>query len=172
MMWAGLGLVLGATLAGCQTPLDKAQQDLIRKKGLGDKVFRLAMEDYTQVAGTIVDGAHRTDRENVNRIMTDWIRANTDASGQLTISAADLQVALARRDEALAVVSQSETEWARHQMACRRALANFAVMTEVTLATNEDVAQAKESWQAFLDSALTALGGVAAGAVAGATVIP
>ncbi len=76
---------------------------------------------------------------------------------------AQLRKALALRDTASTTITESERTWADADAKIKRAIEGFQKMNAVSMDTNEDIAEAKKSAQQFIDSALGALAGFAAG---------
>lgn len=178
----GAALSLVMLVAGCQTPLDQKQSELIRVWGDGNRVFAVAVDKYTDTVDKIADRHHGSEREKIDTTWRLWVANQTNDAGELVYEAEDgsikpmlaehMMEAIAKRDEAMAAIVTSETDWKRASERMKAAIEAFKIMNATSLATNEDIAAAKASAQQLFDSALAAIGGFAGGLGLGAMVIP
>ncbi len=107
-----------------------------------------------------------------------WLSQQTSDDGALVYRAEDgsikpmqvaqLRAALRSRDDAATTINGSRRAWADADAKISRAIDDFKKMTNVGMATSAEIAKAKKSAQQFIDSALNALAGFAAGAGIGA----
>jgi hypothetical protein len=168
--------------AGCQTPLDVKQGELIRTWGEGNKAFGRVIEEYCKVVGGAADNHHQLQRDLRDKNWELWLSRHTQADGSLVtqdddgsigaMKADQLQAALALRDQASETIAQSERTWREADGKIRKAIEDFKIMTGVAMSTSEDIAEARNSAAQFADSALSALAGLAGGVGLGAAVIP
>ena len=175
-------LCLGGCLTGCQTPLDQSQSELIRTWGEGNRAFGVAIETYAKAVDGATGRHYDAQRRLIDAGWNAWLAQQTDEKGQLVYMAADgtiqpmpvsmLVREVAKRDEQFAALAVLQMQTAGQQAAIHQSIADFHDMNLIGLDDNEDIARAKASAQQFIDSALGALGGFAAGAGVGAAVIP
>ncbi|HVP12133.1 MAG TPA: hypothetical protein VMV94_13215 [Phycisphaerae bacterium] len=175
-------IVLVMLVAGCQTPIDVKQAELIQNWGEGNKAFGRVIEEYCKVVGGVADNHHRLQRDLRDKDWELWLSRHTQADGSLVSQGEDgaiqamkvdqLQAAMALRDQASETIAQSERTWREADAKVRKAIEDFKVMTSIALSTNEDIAEAKKSAAQFADSALSALAGLAGGVGLGAAVVP
>ncbi|MBV6429799.1 MAG: hypothetical protein KIPDCIKN_04374 [Haliscomenobacter sp.] len=167
--------VILSMLGGCRTPLDDRQNELIDAWGAGNKAFAEVITQYQQATDKAAGRYHDLQQESIRREFTDWLDSHTDEFGGLVfvdadgnvkpMPAAKIVMEIERRDSAVAIVTESKSRWELVQASVRRASDDFVMMTNVSLSTNADIAEAKRSAQQFLDSALMAISTLATGAV-------
>jgi len=161
-------------LAGCETALDVRQGELIRTWGEGNRAFAHVIAEYRQAVSEGARNYHTLQRTIVEQQFDQWLSRHTDEQGgfvyqsdtgeALPMPVATLKEELERRDRALAAVADSTHAWEQADARLAQAIDDFRVMTQVSLATNEQIAEARQSAQQFIESSLSALGGLAAAA--------
>jgi len=165
-------LIAGSFLVGCQTPLDIRQTELIQVWGEGNQAFVEAIDKYRIVMDGIATNYHESQRDLRNKEWELWLSRHTQDDGSLVsddngtivpMKVAQLETAIQLRDKASRTIADSERLWKEQDTKIKKAIEDFRVMTRVAMETNADIAEAKKSAQQFIESALSALGGMAAG---------
>lgn len=169
-------------LSGCRTPLDIRQADLIQTWGDGNRAFGLVIEEYCAVMDRVAGRHHQVQLDLRDKDWELWLSRHTRSDGGLVyqdddgeikpLTAAQLQEALALRDQASQTIAESERTWREVDARVKKAIDDFKIMTATTMSTNEDIAEARKSAQQFVESALSALAGLAGGVGLGAAMAP
>jgi len=171
-----------AAVGGCQTPLDARQAELIRTWGEGNRAFGKVIEEYATVMDSVAGRHHRTQRDLRDKDWELWLSRHTQEDGGLVyrdddgtikpMTVTQLQSAIALRDQASQTITDSERVWREADAKIKKAIDDFKIMTTTAMNTNEDIAEAKKSAQQFVESALSALAGLAGGVGLGVAVTP
>jgi hypothetical protein len=174
--------VLLVAIGGCQTPLDVRQTELIRTWGEGNRAFGKVIEEYCTAMDNVAGRHHQTQRELRDKDWELWLSGHTQEDGGLVYRDDDgtvkpmtvtrLQAAITLRDQASQTIADSERVWQEADARIKKAVEDFKIMTATAMNTNEDIAEAKKSTQQFMESALSALTGLAGGFGLGAAVAP
>jgi hypothetical protein len=169
-------------VAGCQTPLDIKQAELLQTWGEGNRAFAGVIEEYCQVMDSVADRHHQLQYQLRDKNWQLWLGQHTQPDGSLVFQDDDgaikpmrvdqLAAALALRDKASETIAGSERVWQEADSKIKKAVEDFKIMNATALSTNENIAEAKKSAQQFVESALSALGGLAGGVGLGAAVAP
>lgn len=175
-----LTLLSGSCLAlsngGCQTPLGLKQAEVIRAWGKGNDAYERVATAHAAAADDVVRQVLDQQRAMVTAEFDRWLATHTGDDGRLGSVAADGSIvpmraeqiteAIAARDRKLGELAVSGAKWKQISATMSAANTAFVKMNAATLATNEEIAAAEASAQQFMESALTALGSFAAGALA------
>ncbi len=175
-------LLLLVNIAGCQTSLDVRQADLIESWGNGNRAFGMVIEEYCAVMDRVSGRYHQVQLDLRDKDWELWLGRHTQSDGSLVyqddngeikpLTAAQLQAALALRDQASHAIAESERTWREVDARVKKAIDDFKTMTATAMSTNEDIAEARRSAQQFVESALSALAGLAGGIGLGAAAAP
>ncbi len=184
MMRCRIVLLAAALLItpGCKTPLDTAWHDVNTTFRQGNKAFAAVTRVYAKCADEMAGKKHDLQALHLQRDWADFVKIHTNKDGRLVslneqgvempLRVEDLQSAVAARDAKLAAINASKASWAALHEPYAEAIGKFEAITDSTGETEEKILAAKASAQQFLDSALTAIGGIAAGVFTGAAVVP
>ncbi len=167
-----IALMAGSLLVGCQTTLDIRQAELIEAWGEGNKAFAEAIDQYRTAMDEIASNYHKDQRDLRDTKWELWLSRHTreddslvsDDNGTIVpMKVAQLKTAIESRDKASKIIADSERLWKEQDTKLKKAIDDFKVMTRVAMKTNADIAEAKKSAQQFIESALSALAGMASG---------
>lgn len=175
-------ILLFLLVSGCQTPLDVKQTELLQTWGEGNRAFSKVIEEYCTVMDRVAGRHHQVQRDLRDKDWELWLSRHTQPDGSLVyqdddgavkpMTVAQLQAALALRDAASQAIADSERVWQDVDGKIKKAIDDFKIMTATAMNTNQDIAEAKKSAQQFVESALSALAGLAGGFGLGAAVAP
>jgi len=158
-------------LAGCETALNLRQGELIRTWGEGNRAFAHVIAEYRQAVSEGARNYHTLQRTLVEQQFDQWLSRHTDEQGgfvyrsdtgeALPMPVAKLKEEMERRDQALAAVADGTHTWEQADARLAKAIDDFRVMTQVSLSTNEEIAEARRSAQQFIESSLSGLAAAA-----------
>ena len=178
-----VAVLLCAGVAGCQTPLDKKQLALIQAWGEANVAFATAIEVYQSELDSVVRDYLDYERQAQRRAFERFVETNSE-NGVLVETDENDQIVrdadgnpLSMKTEALErevtfllaqlkAIDDKDGQWRAASGKLTESLALFRSMNSTGMATSEEIAQARSSAQALLESSLGALAGFAIGAAA------
>lgn len=176
-------------LTGCKTPLDQRQLELIQNWGTANQAFATAIEVYQGKMRKIMDTQFEDQRKQKHLVWQQFLAMNsvdgvlveTDENDQIVIGTdgqpqpmrrAALERELEYFWKELAQIDENEEIYHAVDQELTRAIAVFREMNVRGVETSEDILEARRSAQRLMESALSALAGVAAGLGVGAAIAP
>jgi len=150
--------------SGCISSIDEKWAAVNEKARDANMAFALASESFIKGVNKMVINKHGLQQAHIQRDWDEFYIAKTDSNGK--ILAEDVRkrynIAIADKDK----LEKSKHEWELYKLKYLNAIEQLKRITISTRATEAEILAAKESAQAYLDSAmqiLSGLGGIAIG---------
>ena len=169
-------------LPGCMSDLDAKWHAVNDEFRAGNRAFAAVASAYASAADQMAEKKHELQALHLQRDWADFLKIHTNKAGRLVsvdatgaevpLAAQDLEAAVAARETKQAAIASSRASWSAIHAPFGEAVGQFKAMTESTGKTEDDIIAAKKSAQQFVDSTLAAIGGVAAGALGTALLVP
>lgn len=163
--------ILLASLTGCVNDLDKKQSLVRQQFGQTCLTMGKIMEKKAEADNEFANQSFQASAAHIDRNWKAWIDSHTGPDGRLVSKAADgslkpmlvtdMMQAMTDRQDALLKLAMAQQNWKQQQDKYLAAINQFVATTQMLNQQEVDVQLAKESAQATLDKALTAMGAVA-----------
>ncbi len=175
-----------ACTTGCDATLSRKMATVTKEKANADKAFIAVMRTGFKAAGEMAAQKHQLQQHIIDTAWDDFVaahtkdgrlvsivgRTTTQPGVEMPMSVADLQKAIDARTRLEVQLADSKASWARVEGPIQDCIDKFIAASAGTVLTAENVAQAEESAAALFNTAITAIGGIAGGAVTGALIAP
>ncbi len=157
--------------AGCVNDLDKKQSLVRQQFGQTCVTMGAIMKKNCEVTDQFAAESFKASAAHIDRNWKAFLESHTAPDGRLVSKAADgslkpmlvadLVQAMIDRQDALVKLAMAQANWKQQQDKYMDAINQFMITTNMLNQQEVDVQLAKESAQATLDKALTAIGTVA-----------
>lgn len=156
--------------SGCVTTIDRKWAAVNTRSRDANLAFAEASISFVNGVEVMITNKHGLQHEHINRDWDEFYSKYTDANGRIPQEMVKQRFAESQLD--IKQLEKSKSEWVVYRNKYLAAIEQLKMSIISTEATEEEILAAKESAQAYLNSAINILGGVVAGAGAAALIAP